>query len=201
MSYYSKDLYHDLESISKLPYFNEWLSIVKPFLLNDELQRRKLFRHHDDVLWNHLIQVSFRSFLVAKYYHVDEKVCAIAGLLHDFYPKAYKYSKELAEIDHSYLDKVHVKQKLWKMHGFTHAKEAADNARKFFPGLIDDKTYSCIKTHMFPLTPIPPKYKEGWIVTLMDKRLSANVLMEVKYLPKILKNKVSKKNSLHKLDK
>ena len=192
MNYYSTDLYHDLESISNQPYFNEWFAIVKDFLLNDELQRRKLFRHHDGALWNHLIKVSFRSFLLAKYYHADEYTCAIAGLLHDFYPKAYKYSKELEELDKSYLDKVHVKQSLFKMHGFTHAKEAADNARLFFKDKIDDKIYSCICTHMFPLTLIPPKYKEGWIVTLMDKKLSANVLMEVKYLPSIIKNKVKK---------
>ena len=73
MSYYSKDLYHDLENISKLPYFNEWYDIVREYLLNDELKRRKLFRHHDGSLWDHLILVSFRSFLLAKYYHVDEK--------------------------------------------------------------------------------------------------------------------------------
>ena len=193
MSYYSKDLYHDLEDISKLPYFNEWFEIVKEYLLNDELQRRKLFRHHDGCLWNHLILVSFRSFLLAKYYGVDEKTCAIAGLLHDFYPKAYKFSQELYDLDPSYLDKVHYKQPIWKMHGFTHAKEAADNARKYFPGKIDDKIYSCITTHMFPLTFRPPKYKEGWIVTLMDKKLSANVLMEVKYLPRIIKNKMKRK--------
>ena len=95
MNYYSNDIFHDLNYISKLSYFNEWYAIVKPILLNDEFQKRKLFRHHDGSIWQHCVEVSYRSFLLAKYYHLDQRTCAIAGLLHDFYPKAYKYNEEL----------------------------------------------------------------------------------------------------------
>ena len=191
MNYYSQDIYHDLDKISKLSYFTEWYDIVKEILLNDEFQRRKLFRHHDSSVWQHCVDVSFRSFLMAKYYHLDERTCAIAGLLHDFYPKAYKYNDDLRKLDPAYLSRVHVKTPLNDMHGFVHAKEAANNALKYFPDLVDDKVYSCIKTHMFPLNVCPPKYPEGWIITLMDKKLSANVIKEVKYIPSILKSKIS----------
>ena len=194
MNYYSTDFNTDLNKISNHPCYEEWFNIVEQFLVNDELQRRKLFRHHDGALWNHLINVSFKSFLMAKKHSADEKVCAIAGLLHDFYPKAYKYSKELEELDKTYLDKVHFKQSLFKMHGFTHPKEAADNARLFFKDKIDDKVYSSICTHMFPLTLTKiPKSKEAWIVTFIDKKSSTDVIKEVKYIPGIIKNKIKKK--------
>ena len=78
------------------------------------------------------------------------------------------------------------------MHGFVHAREAANNAMKYFPNLIDDKIYSCIKTHMFPLNIMPPEYPEGWIITLMDKKLSANVIKEIKYVPGMVKAKIGK---------
>jgi len=34
---------------------------------------------------------------------------------------------------------------------------------------ISEKEYNIILRHMWPLTVIPPKYKEGWIVTFSDK--------------------------------
>ena len=195
MNYYSNDIFHDLNYISKLSYFNEWYGIVKPILLNDEFQKRKLFRHHDGSVWQHCVEISYRSFLLAKYYHLDQRTCAIAGLLHDFYPKAYKYNEELNKVDPEYLSRVNVKTPLKDMHGFVHAQEAANNAVKFFPELIDDKIYSCIKTHMFPLNIMPPKYPEGWVITLMDKKLSANVIKEIKYLPGMIKEKVTSKET------
>ena len=182
MTYYSNDVKKDLSHLIKCEYFDDWYDIVKDILLNDEFQKRKYFRHHKGRLWDHLTEVSYYSYLMAKAHHADERVCAIAGLLHDFYPKAYKYSKELDEIDHEYVTDVKKKQPIWKMHGFTHAEAAAINAKIHFRKLIDDKTYSIIKTHMFPLNIKPPKYKEGWIVTYIDKKLSIALINKIRYM-------------------
>lgn len=184
INYYSTDFYKDLESISKCTYFNEWLSIVEEILLNDEFQRRKLFLHHDNSVWSHSIDVSFKSFLVAKFYKYDERVAAIAGLLHDFYPYAWQYNKELEELNPDYLKRYYKKHKYpneW--HGLVHGKEAAENAKKYFPHLVNEKIYDSIKCHMFPLTVIPPKFIEGWIISSMDKKVSVNVLSNFKDLP------------------
>lgn len=192
MTYYNKDILSDLNHLIKMKYFDEWLNIVKEILLNDEFQKRKYFKHHKGRLWDHLTEVSYYSFLMAKTRNADERVCAIAGLLHDFYPKAYKYSKELDEIGHNYVDEVKKKQPIWKMHGFTHAEAAAINARIHFPKLIDDQIYSIIKTHMFPLNLTRlPKYKEGWIVTYVDKKLSISLINSIRYA--LNKDKKTKK--------
>ncbi len=181
MEYYNKDVIKDLDHIIKGKYFDDWFKIVKPFLLNDELQRRKLFKHHSGRLWDHITEVSYYSYLLAKIKHADEYTAAVAGLLHDFYPKAYKYTKELDELDHNYVTDVIKIQMPHKMHGFTHAKAAAINARKYFGDVIDEKIYSSIVTHMFPLTPRPPKYPEGWIVQYIDKYLSIGLINRIRY--------------------
>ena len=182
MTYYNPNIRDDLKHLIKCEYFEDWLSIVDEILLNDEFQKRKYFRHHKGSLWDHVTEVSYYSYLSAKIHNADERVCAIAGLLHDFYPKAYKYSEELKQIDESYLSDVKKKQPILQMHGFTHAKAAAENSKKYFPKLIDDKIYSCIETHMFPLNKKPPRYKEGWIITYIDKKLSIALINKIRYM-------------------
>ena len=180
---YNKDIIADLGYIPKCSYFGEWYRIVEPILNNEEFQKRKYFKHHDNSVWNHCVSVSFEAFLLAKYYHLNERVAAIAGLLHDFYPKAWQYSEELEKIDPSYLSRIGIKQKPSQMHGFVHAREAAVNAQKYFPELMDERIINSIKRHMFPLNIIPPKYLEGWLITVVDKKVSASVLSNVKELP------------------
>ena len=68
------------------------------------------------------------------------------------------------------------------MHGFIHRKEAALNYVKYFPKLEDDKITDSIKRHMFPLTLVPPKYIEGFIITSVDK---LNSLSELPSVPEL----------------
>ena len=100
-SYYNKNVIDDIDlSIVLSPFFNEWYEIVKDVLLHDEFQKRKLFNHHHDMsVWDHSILVSFKSYMVARYYGADARVCAIAGLLHDFYTQAWLYNPELAQLE------------------------------------------------------------------------------------------------------
>ena len=60
------------------------------------------------------------------------------------------------------------------------------NAHKYFPNLMNEKIDDIILRHMFPLNKIPPKYKEGWIVTTVDKYISLEVFKNPKFLPKLI---------------
>ena len=183
-SYYNKDVYNDLEPINKCTYFNEWFKIVEPILLNDEFQRRKLFLHHENSVWEHSIIVSFKSFLVAKFYNLNVYDATIAGLLHDFYPQAWQFNQELYDLDPTYFLRYFKKHKnIKEWHGLVHGKEAALKAKKYFPDFVNKRILDSIKYHMFPLTIIPPHYLEGWIVTSMDKKASVSVLKDFKELP------------------
>lgn len=151
--------------------FEDWFNIIKPYINNIEFQKRRLFLHHkNSSVWQHSISVSYKAYRYAKIIGADERVCAIAGLFHDFYPQAWIYSEELYKFDASYLRRLKLKESLFKKHGFTHAKEAYENFIKYFPDEKDEKIENCIKRHMFPLNIIPPKYKESWIITFTDKQ-------------------------------
>ena len=131
--------------------------------------------------------------MVAKYYNADERVCAIAGLLHDFYRYAWLMNDDLAKLDHGkYVEKVGVSQPLFKMHGFTHANDAAENYLIFFPELENERITNSIKRHMFPLNIIPPKYKEGFIITGIDKLNSVRELPSVKFVATSVRDKTVK---------
>lgn len=195
MRYYDKNVLKYIDpAIILSPSFDEWFKITKDILLNDEFQKRKYFMHHHNLtVWDHSILVSFKAFKIARVIGADKRVCAIAGLLHDFYTQAWLYSDELAQIeDGKYLQEIGVRKPLFKMHGFTHGADAAENYVKFFPELEDDRITDSIKKHMFPMTIVPPKYIEGYILTSVDK---LNSLKELPSVPEMGKKagKIAKK--------
>lgn len=57
-----------------------------------------------------------------------------------------------------------------RLHGFHHPARALGNALQDFS--LDPVEQNIILRHMFPLTPIPPKYREAILVCLVDKGCS-----------------------------
>lgn len=154
----------------KLPI--EYLEIVAEILDNEEFQRRKEYHHHENrSVYCHSLTVSYYSYLIAKKIRLDYSSAAIAGLLHDFYYDDWQLTKTKG---------------FKNMHGFVHAKQALENSEKHFPDLLNDKISDSIKKHMFPLTIMPPKYFEGWIVTMVDKVISLEVFKSPKKLYKYI---------------
>ena len=86
---------------------------------------------------------------------------AKAGLLHDlFLYDWHKYSPGKGE----------------RLHGFEHPTKALKNAGKYFD--ITEKEGDMIAKHMFPLTVTPPKYKETFVIVLVDKFCSFNEVLD-----------------------
>lgn len=140
---------------------DEYINIVEPILNHPEFQRRLEYHHHENrSVYTHSLYVSYYSYLVAKKLKLDYKSTAIAGLLHDFYYDDWQ---------------LHPKKGIKNLHGFVHAKEAAVNSSIHFNELMNEKINDSIVKHMFPLTIIPPKYIEGWIITTVDKINSLEV--------------------------
>ncbi len=141
----------------------EYYKIVSKILENPEFKKRNEYEHHGSItVYDHSLAVSKLSYKIAKLTKRDYNAAAIGGLLHDFYYKPWQgHSKS---------------KKLLEKHGFVHAREARDNARIYFPEYMNYKIENIILRHMFPLNKIPPKYIEGWIVTLADKCVSCEVL-------------------------
>ena len=152
----------------------EYLSIVGPIIKSSELLKRKCWVHHENVsLYEHLIIVSYMSYKICKKRGWNFKDAAIGGLLHDFYYRPWQ----------EHLDE---KKPFFKQHGFVHASEALENSKKYFPEYMNDRVCNIILRHMFPLNITPPKYREGWVVTYVDKKVSMDIVLNVKAIPKYL---------------
>lgn len=144
-------------------YFQEFLDIVSPIINNEEFLKRKNYAHHEnESVYDHSMKVAFSSYLCAKKLKLDYKSVAIGGLLHDFYYEDWQNK--------------HVHKKFFQMHGFVHARQALENSKKVFPELMNKTIENIILRHMFPLNITPPKYKESWIVSVMDKKCSMYIL-------------------------
>jgi len=153
----------------------EYYNIVKKILEHEEFLKRKNYKHHGEItVYDHSLKVSMIAYKISKKFKsIDSNNVAIGGLLHDFYYKPWQENTE--------------KKPFFKKHGFVHAHEALLNSEKFFPEYMNNKTRNIIERHMFPLNKIPPKYKEAWLVTMIDKYVSMEVfLMKPSFLLKLI---------------
>ena len=168
----------------------EYYKIVEPILNSTEFQKKREFKHHGDIsLYEHSLKVSFKAYMIAlKMKDVDPKRVAIGGLLHDFYSEPWPDKQE------PFFSK--------EKHCFLHAHEALINSQECFTEYMDDVVEDIIERHMYPINNIPPKYKESWLITVVDKIVSLEVLKQPKFfkrnlgIKKVLeekKNKILKK--------
>jgi len=130
---------------------NDFLNIIENMLNTPDIQNLKSFKHHyGSTRLNHCISVSYYSYCICKFLHLDYKSVARAGLLHDL----FLYDCES-------------KTTRPKFHIYTHPKVALENSKKLFN--LNKKECDIILKHMWPITFIPPKYLESYIVTFVDK--------------------------------
>lgn len=163
----------------------EYVKLVRPILEHEEFLKRKGYPHHyNESVYDHVLRVSYDCYKIGKKLHLDYKSLAIAGLLHDFYDKPWQSDFE--------------KKPLLQKHGFVHAEQARVNAIKFFPDLVDEKIGSMIKTHMFPLNKRLPKYKESWILTIVDKADSMDFLFHPLLMSSSFRKKAMEKSETTK---
>lgn len=151
----------------------EYYEIIKNILNHEEFKKRKNYKHHGSItVYDHSLKVSQLAYKISKKMKkMDSKSVAIGGILHDFYYNPWQDSK--------------VKKPFFKKHGFVHAEEALKNSEKYFPEYMNEKTKNIILRHMFPLNIIPPKYKEAWLITMVDKWVSLEVMFHPTFFIKL----------------
>ncbi|MBE7069517.1 MAG: HD domain-containing protein [Ruminococcaceae bacterium] len=114
-------------------------------------------QHGNTSVFEHCVSVAKFSLLMAHYLEktlrikVDRDSLVRAALLHDYF--LYDWHDKTVP-GHN-------------IHGFTHPGAACRNADRDFG--LNEVEKDIISKHMFPLTIMPPKYRESVIVTLADK--------------------------------
>lgn len=113
----------------------------------------KTFLHHrETTVYDHSVHVAEVSLAIANSlpFSFDMDSLVRGALLHDYF--LYHRTESV---------------KTYVTHGYRHPIIAAENAKADYG--INNIEDNIIRRHMFPLTPIPPKYREAWVVCITDK--------------------------------
>ena len=115
-------------------------------------EEKEAMQHGSTTIYRHSVHVAYVSlFLMEKWqFPMDEASLVKGALLHDYF--LYDW---------------HEKDGGHRLHGFRHPAFALYNASKDFS--LNRKEKNIIARHMFPLTVLPPRCLEAWIVCFVDK--------------------------------
>lgn len=141
----------------------EYINIIKDILDNEDFMNVGKITHHKGKRLNHLLRVSYKSYRITKFLHLDYKSTARAGLLHDFFYEDTNVMKFFPRV------------KLL----FTHPKQAYENSKKYFE--INKLEKNIILSHMFPLGIRLPLHLESWIVNIVDDVSSINERVSIEF--------------------
>ena len=144
------------------PSIAEFKTIIKDITSNQNmiaLKDKNQHAHHSR--FNHCLSVSYYTYYICKKLNLDYVSAARGAMLHDFY--FYDWRDQNVE-----------DQEKW--HAFKHPEIALNNALDLFD--LNKIEQDIILKHMWPLTIIPPKYMESYIVTLVDKYCATHELIK-----------------------
>ena len=130
----------------------EFYEIIKDLINNPTVLEMKNYKqHYDTSCYDHCVEVAYWSYRFCQKHNLDYVAAARAGMLHDLF--LYDWRKR--------------ENGRKGLHAFTHGKTAFKQASTFLN--LNDKEKDMIIKHMWPVTLAIPKYKETFIITLVDK--------------------------------
>ena len=139
----------DLNDITN-PKIREFNEILSDLLTMNEVQQLDEFSQHlNTTRLQHSLNVAYYTFLICRKFNWHSKEATRAALLHDLF-------------HYDWREKTH---EGW--HPALHPRVALENARKIAD--VTPLMADCIVKHMWPMTLKAPRYKEGWVITGMDK--------------------------------
>ncbi|MBP3502477.1 MAG: HD family phosphohydrolase [Clostridia bacterium] len=147
-------------------------NIISEIISNPTVQEMKNYRqHYDCSCYNHCYSVSYYSFLICKKLKLDYTSIARAAMIHDL----FLYDWRIKQPDRK------------RFHAFRHPYIAYEKASTLFS--LNKKEKDIIIKHMWPVTIIPPKYLESYIITFVDKYCALQESYNY-YIRKIISKKI-----------
>lgn len=139
-----------LDSVESL-YAIEFRSCVEDLLKMEDVKNLDNYvQHFNTSRLQHSINVAYYSYLVCRKLGFDYRSAARAGILHDLYLYDWKIEKQPEG-----------------RHASAHPQIALRNARRIVE--LNEIEIDAIIKHMWPLTIMPPRYKESMVLTFVDK--------------------------------
>lgn len=131
----------------------QYMECVYDIMNSKPFQKMNEFvQHGTTTTLEHCISVSYVSYKISKAFNLDYRSTARGALLHDLF--LYDWHTHCKETGNHF-------------HGFTHPVVALHNANKYYN--LNNLEKDIIVKHMWPLTIVPPKYMEGYVVMYADK--------------------------------
>ena len=131
-----------------VPNRQEFHRIIRQLTALPEIQDLAGHRHHGDKnRLNHSLEVAWHGYRICRKLSLDYTAAARGGLLHDLF--FYNWLTEGP-----------------RLHGFRHPRIALQNAVEITE--LSSRERDIIKKHMWPLTLVPPRYPEAWVVCMAD---------------------------------
>lgn len=132
----------------------EFYGIIREIVRSEEFRNMKTYKHHvKGSVYDHSVKTAYFCYKHYKRFGTNIELAEFVrgALLHDYY--LYDW---------------HDKSPEHRFHGLTHPRCALNNALLKYPDLSETEQ-DMILRHMFPLTPIPPMTKAGWLLCFYDK--------------------------------
>ena len=129
----------------------EFNNIIKDIVTNEEFMKLQNEVHHSTTRFNHSLRVAYEVYNKLKDNNQNYVDATRAALLHDFF-----FDDDLSSSQNDRLN--------------NHPLIALENAKKYFD--INELQENIILSHMYPLSYCLPRFKESWIVSLMDKKVT-----------------------------
>lgn len=135
----------------------EFAALAEAVLRDPRYDALRRLRHHDATLADHSVSVAWLSYRLARLLGLRSRLPQVTrgALLHDFFLYDWRAERPPGG----------------GLHGLVHPRVAEANADSAF-GPLSRRERDCIRSHMWPLTPIPPRYGESLVVCVADKVVS-----------------------------
>ena len=136
----------------------EFINIIDDLIAHPTVKQMKNFKqHYETSCFDHCLIASYYCYKICKKLKLDYFSCSRAAMLHDLF--LYDWRKR--------------ENGRKGLHAFTHPKTAYKTASKLFK--LNNLETDIILKHMWPVTFFDfPKYKESFILTLVDKYCALN---------------------------
>ena len=128
----------------------EFMEVVGHLISHPRFQKLDgIVQHHHSTRLEHSVNVSYTSYKIAKKFGWNARSTARGALLHDLFYYDWRETK------------------FKKSHAWVHPRLAVRNARKITK--LNRVEEDIIIKHMWGATLAPPRYKESFVVTMVDK--------------------------------